>query len=59
MPMKLFSRHRGFTLMEMLVALMIIGLIAALGAPNLSQFIEDNRLNAAVGDLVSSIQAAR
>lgn len=59
MTMKLLSKNRGLTLMEMMVSLMIIGLIAALGAPNLSEFIDDNRLNAAVGDLVSSIQTAR
>ena len=57
--MKSLSKNRGLTLMEMIVALMIIGLIATLGAPNLSEFIDDNRLNAAVGDLVSSIQGAR
>ncbi|WP_279247245.1 GspH/FimT family pseudopilin [Candidatus Litorirhabdus singularis] len=57
--MKSLSKNRGLTLMEMMVTLMILGLIATLGAPNLSEFIEDNRLNAAVGDLVSSIQAGR
>ncbi|MDH5180208.1 MAG: type II secretion system major pseudopilin GspG [Gammaproteobacteria bacterium] len=35
--MKQMSRHAGFTLMELLVVLVIIGLLAALVGPNLYQ----------------------
>jgi type IV fimbrial biogenesis protein FimT len=57
--MKNFKNRAGFSMMEMLVTLLILGLVAAIGLPSLDEFIDDNRLNAAIGDLQSSMQAGR
>ena len=57
--MKKLGNDAGFSMMEMLVTLLILGLVAAIGLPSLNEFIEDNRLNAAVADLQSSMQAGR
>jgi type IV fimbrial biogenesis protein FimT len=57
--MRNLKNHSGFSMMEMLVTLLILGLVAAIGVPSLSTFIEGNRLNAAVGDLQSAMQTAR
>ena len=59
MPMKNCARPNGFSMMEMLMTLLILGLVAALGVPSLNEFIEDNRLNAAVADIQSAMQTAR
>ncbi len=57
--MRNLAKSRGLTMMEILITLLILGLVAALGLPSLSKFIEDNRLNAAIADLQSSLQTAR
>jgi type IV fimbrial biogenesis protein FimT len=57
--MRKYTSNAGFSMMELLVTLLILGLVAALGLPSLDQFIEDNRLNAAVADLQSAMQTGR
>jgi type IV fimbrial biogenesis protein FimT len=57
--MKKFTRSAGVSMMEMLITLLILGMVAAIGLPSLNGFIEDNRLNAAIADLQSSMQTAR
>lgn len=57
--MRNLKNHSGFSMMEMLVTLLILGLVAAIGLPGLNEFIEDNRLNAAVGDMQSAMQTGR
>lgn len=57
--MKKFTRNAGVSMMEMLITLLILGMVAAIGLPSLNGFIEDNRLNAAIADLQSSMQTAR
>ena len=46
-------------MMEMLITITILGIIAALGLPSLNEFIEDNRLGAAAGDMVTAMQTGR
>ncbi len=49
----------GFTLMEMMIAVAIIVVLAALAAPSLSDFFDRNRVRAAADDVSSLISQAR
>lgn len=54
--------HKGFTLIELMIVLAIMGIIAAIAAPNLRGYMAQRRLNGAVqqvfGDLMSARQRA-
>lgn len=49
----------GFTLYELMVTLMIMGVILAYGVPNLRQFQLNNRMVAANNDLLGAFSMAR
>jgi type IV fimbrial biogenesis protein FimT len=49
----------GFTVVELLVTLTVVGILAALAVPNMRPFIQNNRLTAASNDLLRSFQLAR
>jgi type IV fimbrial biogenesis protein FimT len=49
----------GFTLMEFLTTLAVVGIVAALAVPNMRPFIQNNRLTSASNDLLRSFQLAR
>lgn len=54
------NRHQnGFTLYELLITLLVVGVILSLGIPNLSQFTANSRLTGAANDLHASFQLAR
>ena len=55
------ARHitAGFSLIEILVVLTLLGIFAALGAPSLSNAVDRQRLRTASADLISSIRLAR
>jgi type IV fimbrial biogenesis protein FimT len=54
------KRHvRGFTLIEVLVSLAILGILAALAAPSFSGSIKRQRVNSIKDDLIASMQTAR
>lgn len=50
---------RGFTLVEMLVVITIIGVLAAIGLPRLSGFSASSKMTAAVRQLTDDFQLAR
>ena len=50
---------KGFTLMELLVTVVVIGVVLGLGVPNFMDFIRNNRMAAAANEMVSGIYAAR
>ena len=50
---------RGFTLFELLVALLILVLLLTIGVPSLSHQIQNTRTQAALQDLLQSVQHAR
>src|SRR5690348_9314619 len=58
--MKAFSRHgMGFTLVEMLVTLSVLGVLLTLAAPSFRQLILNQGIKSASYDLFSALQYAR
>lgn len=47
---------RGFTIIELVIVLVIIGVIAGFAAPNLIAFLRRNQVNAALADLLGAIK---
>lgn len=47
---------RGFTLLEMLVTVIIIGILAAIAIPSFQKFIYNSRLESLRGDLLANAQ---
>ena len=52
-------KHTGFTLWELLVALLVIGVVLGLGIPNFSQFSRNSDMASAVNALVSAVHLGR
>ncbi len=50
---------RGFTMVELMVTLVVLAVLLALAAPNMSSFINNSRLRASQGELVSALTLAR
>ncbi len=53
------QRHAGFSLLELLTALAVIGLLAALAAPPLGAWFQEHRLVALNNALLGDLQRAR
>lgn len=52
-------KQRGFTLAEVLVVVAVVGILAAIAAPNLSDMVRRQRLKTAAFDVFSSLNLAR
>ncbi|MCG8370458.1 MAG: GspH/FimT family pseudopilin [Proteobacteria bacterium] len=52
-------KENGFTLLELLVALTIAGLLVTVGVPNLRAMIMDNRIISDANHFVATVNAAR
>jgi type IV fimbrial biogenesis protein FimT len=52
-------RQNGFTLYELLITLLVVGVIVTMGVPNLAEFTQNSRLASTSNDLLSSFQLAR
>ena len=54
------KRHQnGFTLYELLITMLIVGVVLSLGVPNLAEFTANSRLSSTANDLHASFQLAR
>jgi type IV fimbrial biogenesis protein FimT len=51
--------EKGFTLYELLTTMLIVGVILAIGVPNMQSFRQNSRMTAAANDLHSSFHLAR
>ena len=58
-PQPAARRHRGFTLIELMVVLVIIGVLGALIVPNLINRADDARVTAARTDVNNLMQALK
>ena len=53
------KRQSGFTLYELMITLLVIGIILSIGVPNMAEFTQNSRLSSTSNDLLSSFQLAR
>lgn len=51
--------QRGFTLYELLITIVIVGIILGFGVPNLIQFSQNSRMTSTANDLHAAFQLAR
>lgn len=51
--------HQGFTLLEFLVVVAIMGITLAIGLPSFQSFINNNRLTSSANDMVTALNYAR
>lgn len=49
----------GFTLYELLMTMLVIGVVLAIGVPNMTTFTANNRITATANDLHAAFQMAR
>lgn len=53
------AKQRGFTLFELLVTVLVLGVVLGIGVPNLLEFTRNNRMAATANDVVSALHLAR
>lgn len=53
------EKNQGFTLVEVLMAIMIVGILAAVAIPAMDNFIRNSRITASVNDFVTAVTIAR
>lgn len=53
------SGQAGYTLVELLVVIIIIGVVSAIAFPNFRAMVNGNRLTAGANEMVASLQVAR
>jgi type IV fimbrial biogenesis protein FimT len=56
---KMKAQQRGFTLLEMMIAISLLAALLAFGLPNFRDFIRNARMAAAANDLLADMNLAR
>jgi prepilin-type N-terminal cleavage/methylation domain-containing protein len=56
---KMKSRHTGFTLIELVITIALLGILLAWAIPNVTIFIQNARMASAVNELVGDLGVAR
>ena len=51
--------ERGFTLYELLITLLVVGVVLALGVPNMAEFAQNSRMTSTANDMHAAFQLAR
>jgi prepilin-type N-terminal cleavage/methylation domain-containing protein len=51
--------RRGFTLVEMMVIIVVVGIMAAIATPPMFRFVQSNRLQTGVDRMAADLQYAR
>ena len=54
-----FKRHSGFTLIEMMIAMVVLAVLITVGAPAFTKMIKDNRLLGEAYGLRAALDGAR
>ncbi len=57
--MRTQHRNQGFTLMETLITLAVVGILVAIAAPNYSELIKNRRVEGSTKDILHLLQYAR
>lgn len=57
--MRILLRSAGFTLIELMIVVTILGIVMAIGVPSFNSMIKNNRLVAASNDLAGALHFAR
>jgi type IV fimbrial biogenesis protein FimT len=52
-------RQHGFTMMELMIVVVIVGILASLTAPSFSQFIKSQRMKSMASDINASLTLTR
>ena len=53
------AASRGFTLVELMIALAVLGILIAVGLPSMTDFVREQRVKTAVSDVYASLIYAR
>jgi type IV fimbrial biogenesis protein FimT len=53
------SRHRGFTMIELMVTVGLVAILMSIAIPNMRTFLRNDQLTDGVNDMLHSIQVAR
>ena len=53
------ASHRGFTILELMTAIAVTGILLAIGVPSFNEIIRTNRTAAQVNELVTALNLAR
>jgi type IV fimbrial biogenesis protein FimT len=53
------KKYSGFTLIELMITLAVVGILLMVGVPSLKTFLQSNQLVAASNELISALHVAR